>query len=354
MLDQLTSLVHSKVTSIKKPLLPPVNLLSKSWPIVPASPAKPPFRSYRDVSIERCKAEYQQVEYIYELAPDDTKHGRVNLLRDCRQGAYFAVNSETRAVRIISNHCSLRWCPMCSSAKSFFVTESVTELIHGMKHPKMITLTLKHTSSPLADQIEHLYASFRRLRKMKPIEKKITGGVWFFQIKKTKQTNEWHPHLHMLVDGEYIAQRYLSNLWRKASYGSYVVFIKPVKDPQKSAEYVARYAVKPAYLVYYSLQDGVEIVTALHGRRICGTWGVGRGCCLTVPTVETEGSWYRVGGFRTIMELQDCDVFAKAILSAWRNGDRLTPGVDMSHIENCEAVQNPHPPPAKYQHTFFD
>lgn len=352
--DQTPSLVHTQVTSDRNGDHVPVNPDLSKAPDNFSSPTKPAFKSYRDISIERCSAEYQQVEYLYELAADDTKHGRVNLLRDCRQGAHFAVNSETRAVRIISNHCSLRWCPMCSSTKGHFVTEAVTELIHRMKHPKMITFTLKHTSAPLAEQIEHLYTSFRRLRKMKSIKKKITGGVWFFQIKLIKSTGEWHPHLHMLVDGEYIAQRYLSELWRKASYGSYIVFIKPVKNPEKVAEYVARYAVKPAYLAYYSLEHGVEIIQALHSRRICGTWGIGRGTCLSIPHGETEGDWYRVGNYRTIIELGSNDQSAKLILSAWKNNEPLPPGIDMQHIENCNYVANPHPPPAPYQHTFFD
>jgi len=351
---QTLSLVHSLVTSVKNNLLPPINPDFSCLPGKSNSPAKPAFRSYREISIERHKAEYQQVAYVYELAPDTTKHGRLALLNDCRQGAYFAVNSENRSVRIISNHCSLRWCPMCSASKGFFVTKSVTELLHRMKHPKLITLTLKHTSSPLAKQIEHLYSSFKRLRKMKPIKQKIAGGVWFFQVKRTKSTDEWHPHLHLLVDGEYIAQRYLSELWRKASYGSFVVDIRPVKDKAKTAEYVARYAVKPAMLSNYSLEHGVEIVKALHGRRICGTWGIGRGCCLSIPKAETEGSWYRVGNYRTVIELQNEDEYARLIISAWKNNEQLPPKVDMSHVENCGSVANPHAPPAVYQHTFFD
>lgn len=354
MADYPVSLVHTKVTSVETDLSAPLNPDFLAASGYQSFNAKSSFQSYRDSTIERCKAEYQQVEYVYELAPDKTKHGRVNLLRECRTGAFFAVNSDDRSVRVMSNHCSLRWCPMCSSAKQYFVTDSVTDLLHRMKHPKMITLTLRHTSAPLADQIKQLYESFKRLRKMKPFAKKVTGGVWFFQIKITERTHEWHPHLHMLVDGDYIAQRYLGELWKKASYGSYIVFIKPVKDLQKSAEYVARYAVKPAFLSYYSLSEGVQIITALHGRRICGTWGVGRGTCLSIPKVEKNGNWYRVGNYRTIVELKGVDDHADMILSAWRSDMPLPPGIDMDHIEKCQAVPKPHPPPAAYLPGFYN
>jgi hypothetical protein len=220
-----------------------------------------------------------------------------------------------------------------------------------------MTLTIRHSSAPLSHQITSLYHAFQKLRKLRDFKDLVFGGVWFFQIHVGKSDGLWHPHLHCLIDGLYIPQRLLSDLWKSCTSGSSVVDIRAVKDEKKIAEYVARYSARPSFLSLLNDDNAVELVQALHGRRLCGKWGCAKDVLLGQPKCVDRDKWHNVGSFTFVMNLADTDDRAKRIVNAWKTGEPLSEPADLSLFEDeafGRVFAKIKAPPDPYIPGFFD
>lgn len=252
---------------------------------------------------------------------------RTDKLNDCRTGAFFSRHTETGEVRVASNHCNLRWCPMCANTKRWVITRGVRDWLRHSNYPKLLTLTLKHSELPLAEQIIDLYAYFRKFRNNKFMKSRIKGGVWFFQVKISKRSGQWHPHIHALVEGQWLDHKKMMGLWKSITVDSNIVHIKMIQDLDKGAEHVARYATKPAMLSELSIDEAIEVFDAMHNRRVCGTWGSARKIKLRPIPLGDSSSWENIGSWFGVHHLKNSDENAKAILNAWHNGQPLAAGI---------------------------
>lgn len=282
-----------------------------------------------------CEPQFAAALRIYSLLDGGPEHGRARRLRECRQNAWFCRHIDTGEVRVASSACSLRWCPVCGNARRNYVTHSVAEWLGNADHPKLLTLTLKHTHAPLDHQVTHLYDFFRELRRRKEFKKAVTGGVWFFQIKKSRNDGMWHPHIHALITGRYLAQRKLRNMWIQITYGSEVVDIRSIHNPQKVANDAARYATSPGDLTHLPPDDGMELVDSLHGRRICGTWGIGRGVSLRPKPTSEPGKWKSLGNWSTVLGMYETSADARAIVLSWKTGIPLPSDISCINVDKA-------------------
>jgi len=248
----------------------------------------------------------------------------------CRVSSWFARHVDTGEVKVFSAACRLRWCSLCSDARRGFVTHQVTEWIQRARHPKFLTVTLKHSDAPLAHQVTSLYKYFRNFRKTKYFRNSVPGGIWFFQIKRSKNTGQWHPHIHCVIEGNYMPQKKLSRMWRDITFGSTIVDIRPVRNLEKGAAEVARYASTPADLKSNSPDDYVEMFQSLHGRRSCGTWGTAKKVSLRQPKAEEVHKWQNIGSWSVMYAMQDTEPIAKKIIHAWLSNSPLDAGFTMA------------------------
>ena len=140
---------------------------------------------------------------------------------------------------------------------------------------RFITLTIKHSDSPLVVQIGRLISSFKLLRKHPAIAAKLTGGAWFLEVKLSKDKARWHPHLHVIAEGHSIPQSLLSRCWLEVTGDSFMVDISAINDPAQRARYVTKYATKPLHnevtLIPAKLD---EFVTAIKGKRLYQCFGL--------------------------------------------------------------------------------
>lgn len=266
---------------------------------------------------------------------------RAERMSDCRQIAWFCRNSVSGQVRVLSNHCKQRWCPLCGAAKKTLIAHEIERWLPGTRYPKMMTLTLKHNYDPLTDQINHLYFSFRKLRKAKLLTKNVGGGVWFFQITYNENTETWHPHLHCLMNGKYVSLGKLSRLWYSITKDSKIVDIKLVDDYTSASHEVARYCARPSPIKDLPRAQRIELFTAMHGRRICGTWGNARCLNLNRPKTDEPGEWIRLARWSTLCGCLETNTDAQAILQAWKNKTPLPDGVTL--IEYDDFIDGPLP-----------
>lgn len=280
---------------------------------------------------------------IYDILSFETGSGQYHRLLRCRTDAYFYRNKITGNVRVGANSCHLRFCPLCSKTRELRVRENTANWLKKTKYPKFMTLTLAHSTQRLDQQLKRLYDAFRHIRRLHLFANNAKGGIWFFQIKKSKTDGLWHPHLHCVLEGGYISQKALSKAWLAATGDSMIVDIRMIKSIKSASDYVARYAASPCYLPDLEDFDAIELAQSLKGRRICGTFGSARQARLTSAPDYDRNEWEYLGGWRTVIELVEFDDFAKAIFDAWRLNRPLDRSIDIDRYNSF--IKNQPPPP---------
>lgn len=293
--------------------------------------------NYRSFLTSGCKADIDHNRQVYATIDGRDALKRTQSFDDCRSFAWFVRHKVSGKIRVASSRCSLRWCPLCIRTKRFIMIQSIIPWLKVASKPKFVTFTLRHTDAPLEFQIKSLYDHFKNLRRRPYWKKRIIGGVWFFQIKKSANDGLWHPHIHVLCDGRYVPQKRLSTIWADITKGSKVVDIRAVKNVKKAADYVARYASAPCRLSDLDIADSVAVVDALHGKRICGTFGTGKDIKLAPSKCPDASEWEYLESFSIVLSKRLRDDFCMEIYDSFVK-DRF-----------CRAVPNPEPPPEDFK-----
>lgn len=292
------------------------------------------WQTYQQFRRGLCPEEFAAAESLYSLLDDEESKHRLDLLYSCRQWAWFVRDKASNMVHVASNACRLRWCPLCSKSRSSYITHNVIPYVTSGHKFRFLTLTLRHTNAPLSDQIEKLYNDFRRLRKDRQFRKLCTGGIWFFQVKLSDKADQWHPHLHCLITGKYIDQSWLSRKWLFITKSSNIVDIRMVYKLETVAQYVARYSARPCQLKTYPIDQRVEVFTALHGRRLCGSWGTAKGVSLCPPRYIEAGQYENLGSWSMVHEMSYTSTEARMILKAWHTNEPLHGDISLRDIDN--------------------
>ena len=281
-----------------------------------------PPHAFRTFAASSCRRDVDFTAKVYKVIDDaDGSHKAADFV-GCRSSAWFVRHNVTGEIRVASSKCKMRWCPLCIKSRRYVITLAAIGWIKDLDRPKFLTLTLKHNNAPLIDQIKNLYHFFKEFRRRPWTKKRLKGGIWFFQIKRSAESGQWHPHLHILLDSKFIAKEEISQKWLETTKSSKIIDIRAIHDKKKAAEYVARYSAAPCRLVDYSLEDAVEIVRAMHGLRIVGTFGTAKGVKLTAQKPDDADAWEKMGDWNDIELNRLRDYNAAQIWTAWIKGGR--------------------------------
>lgn len=191
----------------------------------------------------------------------------------------------TGRFRIRHNHCNDRLCVPCGNARAAKLLRCVHHLTHGKKLV-FCTLTLCGKNEPLKELLDKLYKSFRALRAL-PIWERVIGGCAFLEIKWSDKAQRWHPHLHLLMESEYMPQHELSDCWRLITKDSFIVDIRRVEDEGVAGRYVTKYVTKPISHTFVNTAKLLdEALLSLKGRRLVFCFGEWYGTSL--DSIEDE------------------------------------------------------------------
>jgi hypothetical protein len=257
--------------------------------------------TYQEWLTKDIELEWVSALGLYAQVDDDDSKSRLPSLLDCRRFAWFYWNRVSGKVRCVANACRLRWCPLCSRARYNLIRHSVEDWLKRVRNAKFFTVTLRHDSDPLPAQIDRLYEAFRLFRRYKTWQNRVRGGIWFFQVKRSRKDGCWHSHLHILLDSDYIPKKELSLEWLKATGNSFIIDIRKVEDPEKASEYVARYCSRPAKLSEFSKEDQYQLFYGLHGKRLFGSFGSGRECRFRPAKTPDFLDWQKIDTWSSII-----------------------------------------------------
>jgi replication protein len=201
------------------------------------------------------------------------------------------------SLRVVEMRCKSRLCPICSRRRASAVFCRTVEAIRKMNSPRLMTLTLAHGDSSLRTQCLRLRQCFAELRRSGAWKKHVTGGIYCMEITRNKTLGQWHPHLHIVCDGDYFPHHLLKSAWLTATGDSTIVHLRKVNDAKATATYVAKYVSKT--ISPEGLPDEVllEWIEEVRGLRFIQAFGTLHGAVLDTrdkapsacPTVTTIG-----------------------------------------------------------------
>jgi hypothetical protein len=223
------------------------------------------------------------------------KHGIVygsNENEECT-GHYIALmcdqTGETITVYI---PCPDRACPRCSPFMDGRRKRTVERRVREMDdtcHPnsflRFMTLTMRPMETDEAT-LQYIHEAFVRFRRHREIKKRIFRGVWCIEFTHFPD-RQMHIHIHLLYEGRYIPQGWISDHWWQATDGhGYVTDIRPVRGTKENiAEYMSKYLTKNGWVhplwKYHSW--------LLQGKQLMGVLGK------FTPHVPDERTWTFLG-----------------------------------------------------------
>lgn len=169
-------------------------------------------------------------------------------------------------------HCSDKTCDVCTGIRRWRIRERIQYALSGLPVTsslrwRHVTLTVRNTPD-LANRLDHLIKSFRKLRHRKLWKRSQIGG--FYVIEITEGVNGWHPHLHIVSYGYFIKLSVLSAVWRQITKDSHHIHIATIRDGSDIARYVSKYITKASTL---SSQSTAAVNLVCRNRRLFGPFG---------------------------------------------------------------------------------
>lgn len=259
-----------------------------------------PKYDYRVPQAARCETNFRHSHWkarrsliIERLTSAGESTFALDRFTQCGSGCVVEISPSTKRIRLKACYCHSRHCEPCMRAKANKIVANLRKRLDEESNVvyRFITLTLKHSKTPLADQIRRLYAGFKKLRGYKAWHESQLGGAATLEVKYSEKTAEWHPHLHIISGGNFIHKRDLSADWKRATGDSIIVDLALLDGTKDVAHYVAKYITKGTNEeVWRNESAAQEWILAMKGVRACLTYGTWRGYKLLQVT-DDAADW---------------------------------------------------------------
>lgn len=231
----------------------------------------------------------------------NVSQGRLEAWDGCGMNAWvLRSRDDDGALKIAGSSCKDRFCVPCADSRSSRIGNRIRAKIppEGIS---FLTLTLADTEKPLRILLDKLLASFRRLRQWQKWKDAVAGGVAFVEIKWSNAKTRWHPHLHVVMEADYLPQDQISARWRRVTHGSFIVDIRRPKNAETVIRYICKYGSKPLDQSFVANPDRLdEAIQALKGRHLCMAFGAWRGWAL-VESDDTD-EWIKIDSLSNLLD----------------------------------------------------
>lgn len=281
-----------------------------------------------------------------------------NRVNDCADWLKFGECPNGCGKKLVAaSFCRVRLCPMCAQRRSALLSKQVAEVCHDAAtiNPGLrfifLTLTVPNvTGGELQGTVDHIFKSWRKLCTRAVVKRVMKGFFRSLEITHNKETDTWHPHMHVLLvvnntyfNGPYYIKREKwLDLWRGATGQPEItqVDVRAVKskktgrtdDPEgvaDAAAEVAKYAVKYGDLLTDATDEELtrsvrSLHNALAGRRLVEYGGVLATSLARIDAEDLEGENADLVGLEhNGCNCQACGANLEEQLYRWFNGEYL-------------------------------
>lgn len=228
-----------------------------------------------------------------------TRHRVLERFADC--GACSTCEQTADEVRVRGSSCHHALCEPCRQERAAKIRSALHVLCLD-KNIRFMTLTLRHSDTPLCDQIDRLYRSFSVLRRRAAWKQNCWGGAAFLEIKISEKDGLWHPHLHVLVEGQFWDVFEISREWHAVTGDSSIVDYTKPRVIEDVCRYAVGYCTKSIHASCWKTDESLDqAIIALKGRRMCLTFGSWRGTPLE-PDEKDDRVWVTLGSIDTVLK----------------------------------------------------
>ncbi len=234
----------------------------------------------------------------------------------CGSGCWVQHSAARNKYRLAFNACKSRWCVPCGNARAARLRASVEAALADFSRVRFVTLTLRHSNTPLTDQLDRLMRSFKELRRRSFWTDSVIGSAAFFEVKVSEHDGLFHPHLHVLCVGSWIDGKALSREWHAVTGDSTIVKVEEAKSTNGVAFYVTKYVTKPLDSSVFADPNKLdECITSLRGRRLVNGHGCLKGICDRAID-DGVADWINIGRLDELLnDAREGDQVAARILA---------------------------------------
>jgi hypothetical protein len=198
--------------------------------------------------------------------------------------------------------CNSAACPHCARLISAERSSKVFDVLQTRKPEdlRMMTLTIKNCAQgeliETIQKLHHAFRLFRRGTKRGTWKTYIRGYIWNLEVTWNDREKTWHPHIHVLYDGDFYPVDDAGKKWRAVCETAEIpttenfngVWIerlyfkdstgkkRPVESDEEfymAANEISKYNVKPLEGGEIRRADTVELLESLFNVRRFGTSG---------------------------------------------------------------------------------
>jgi hypothetical protein len=215
-------------------------------------------------------------EWDWLIARSSLPHKTKQRIQKCGTNAWIEYSPSTDRYRLRSDACKHRLCPLCRRRYAVEAEQRLKYALEGIGPGKarLVTLTLRSSDAPLETQLSNLWQAFRRLRSRNYWKHRVRGSVAVLEVTYNAERSQWHPHLHVVTEGRFMAQATLAKEWLHSTRGSSIVDIRLIRSVDATSSYLTSYLTKcPRFQTTTTLDLALEYLTATSRIRLIRTYG---------------------------------------------------------------------------------
>ncbi len=162
------------------------------------------------VQKDRNRRRFKQIMEVVASMSRCGREQQARALMGC--GRYFKQSNPLPCgtVKLLPNFCDSVFCPNCAARRSKPLQEKILKRVNQSKYRYFfLTLTVRNYKDLTRESLKRLNKQFAKLRGFDVWKKEIRGGVYSVETTYNAETQEWHPHFHVLLE----SRRRLPNSW---------------------------------------------------------------------------------------------------------------------------------------------
>ena len=223
---------------------------------------------------ERAKSKYITNSFILGLVDldSDMKQSYWNTFH-CNRNVFIENG------KITTKYCKNRWCLVCARIKTATIINHYLPVINQFIDKQFVTLTVPNVrNEDLRTTIELMQKQFTKIKDGRKLRGKVKG-MRKLEVTYNPKRNTYHPHYHLIVDGEEIGNIILKE-WLRLFPNAKRIAQDIKKADDKSVLELLKYATKiishdtinKTRIVYLRALD--NILFALKRKRTFQCYGI--------------------------------------------------------------------------------
>ena len=164
---------------------------------------------------KRARSKYAQLPIILALVDSATTSGDNTMVESYWNSYHCASRLEQNGQKLTGKYCNNRWCLVCSRIRTAKLINKYKPYFKTLQEPQFVTLTAPTITA--LELSERLYQMGKQFKQIKDNLRKMGTpliGVRKLEVEFNPNTNKYHPHYHIIIEGKYEAEC-LVNLWLK-------------------------------------------------------------------------------------------------------------------------------------------